>query len=388
MTTSPTPAPADHSIRPPSDTGASQVPCPVLWVTIAGYTTADVARQAVWRDNLTARANAALAGVPPDERIVLDAEAGLVVCFLSPPAVAARVAATLLASPGSDDDGLLKIGLAVGPVALVPARGDTLPRLLGDGVVVAERMNEFADAGQARASRAFVDAAQPDSAARARVFRPMGPCTDAQLRAHEVFAFDPREAGRLGETAAARTGKPPRFWRSPRVAASAVALSIATLVSAMVSTGSRPVAPPLPALSPPSVTSAAPETPAPVHSPLPPAREPLAPAAATVPDRAEARPSTPPPPAVAPIVTSHAPGKAGSRRSESPAAQKATVTLAISPWGEVHVNGNAVGVSPPLTEIGVPSGRVAIEVRNAGSAPYTETFTLQPGEKVHLRHKF
>lgn len=386
MTSSSPPPTAETASRFPADAGSGQIPCPVLWVTVAGYAAADVVQQAAWRDQLTERAEAALAGIPADQRIVLDIEAGLAVCFLSHPATATRVAASLLATDESVHSGPLKIGLAMGPVALVPARGDALPRLVGDGVVVAERMNEFAGPGEALACRAFVDATLPDSPARAKVLLPRGTRTDAQLRAHDVFLLDPLQMECLDGNAADAPAVGMPLWRSPRMAVAVATLSAVTLVSAMMTSaghGSRPSAAiRVAALAPPSKADIAP-MPAAIagsHAAL----------AAPATDLRTASPGQPshPTPSVttAPIVPASPPH--GVKPPEPVAERKAVVSLAVSPWGEVFVNGKPAGVSPPLTEIDVKPGRVAVEVRNAGSVPYSETFTLQPGERVSLRHKF
>ena len=80
------------------------------------------------------------------------------------------------------------------------------------------------------------------------------------------------------------------------------------------------------------------------------------------------------------------------RRSESSVAaapvRDGTVTLAITPWGEVVVDGVARGVSPPLTQIGLPPGSHTIEVRNASSPPFSVRIDLRSGETISLQHRF
>jgi serine/threonine-protein kinase len=62
--------------------------------------------------------------------------------------------------------------------------------------------------------------------------------------------------------------------------------------------------------------------------------------------------------------------------------------LAVSPWGEIYVDGRKRGLSPPLSAIKLPPGRHTIEIRNAAFAPYTETVNLEANASVKLRHKF
>ena len=67
---------------------------------------------------------------------------------------------------------------------------------------------------------------------------------------------------------------------------------------------------------------------------------------------------------------------------------KATLALAVSPWGEVYVNGESVGVSPPLTALQLDAGRHRLEIRNDALEPYRRTVNLEPGKPLKIKHKF
>jgi len=67
---------------------------------------------------------------------------------------------------------------------------------------------------------------------------------------------------------------------------------------------------------------------------------------------------------------------------------RATVLLAIAPWGEVYVDGKLVGVSPPLNKIDLMPGRRTIEIRNGAFPAYTEQIELKAGQSIKIRHKF
>ena len=71
-------------------------------------------------------------------------------------------------------------------------------------------------------------------------------------------------------------------------------------------------------------------------------------------------------------------------------AQAATgiVRIAISPWGEVEVDGRRVGTSPPLTELNLPAGRHQIVVRNTDLPPYSVTLNVTADQPVTFKHKF
>jgi len=67
---------------------------------------------------------------------------------------------------------------------------------------------------------------------------------------------------------------------------------------------------------------------------------------------------------------------------------KATLSLAISPWGEVFVDGQNMGVSPPLNTLQLEAGRHTVEIRNQAFAAYRETVIVKPGQSLKIKHKF
>jgi serine/threonine-protein kinase len=66
----------------------------------------------------------------------------------------------------------------------------------------------------------------------------------------------------------------------------------------------------------------------------------------------------------------------------------ALVLLAISPWGEVLVNGKPAGVSPPMSELQLRPGKYRIEVRNGAFKPYEEDVELASNQTIRIKHKF
>ena len=65
-----------------------------------------------------------------------------------------------------------------------------------------------------------------------------------------------------------------------------------------------------------------------------------------------------------------------------------TVTLAVSPWGEISVDGSSRGVSPPLTQLTLPPGVHTIEIRNGSAAPFVARVEIKSGETLGLQHRF
>ncbi|MGZ5133004.1 MAG: PEGA domain-containing protein, partial [Caldimonas sp.] len=65
-----------------------------------------------------------------------------------------------------------------------------------------------------------------------------------------------------------------------------------------------------------------------------------------------------------------------------------TVKIAISPWGQVEVDGAPSGAAPPLTELTLAEGRHQIVVRNGDFAPYVASIDIAAGQVIALRHRF
>src|SRR3954465_12200621 len=74
------------------------------------------------------------------------------------------------------------------------------------------------------------------------------------------------------------------------------------------------------------------------------------------------------------------PGKAG--------APPATIVFAVSPWGEIVVNGKSRGVTPPMKSLKLEPGKYKIEVRNTTFPAHTENLDLKARDEVTVRHKF
>ena len=82
--------------------------------------------------------------------------------------------------------------------------------------------------------------------------------------------------------------------------------------------------------------------------------------------------------------------RAGPAAVAPPSATAATGTLqlAISPWGQVEIDGQGVGTTPPLTRLTLPQGTHQVTVRNADFPPLQVTVQVHPDQAVTLRHRF
>ena len=64
------------------------------------------------------------------------------------------------------------------------------------------------------------------------------------------------------------------------------------------------------------------------------------------------------------------------------------VQLAISPWGQVEIDGQAMGTSPPLSKLTLAAGTHTVTIRNADFPPLVTTVTVDADRPVTLRHRF
>ncbi len=85
-----------------------------------------------------------------------------------------------------------------------------------------------------------------------------------------------------------------------------------------------------------------------------------------------------------------------ARRNVEPTAAPAPVAapppgrvrLAISPWGEIEVDGRVAGITPPLVNLDLPAGAHHITIRNGDFPPYTTQIEVSADQPVTLRHRF
>ena len=64
------------------------------------------------------------------------------------------------------------------------------------------------------------------------------------------------------------------------------------------------------------------------------------------------------------------------------------VRIAVSPWGEIEVDGRPLGTSPPINELALSEGRHQIVIRNTDFPALATTVIVTPGQPYSLKHKF
>jgi class 3 adenylate cyclase len=77
-----------------------------------------------------------------------------------------------------------------------------------------------------------------------------------------------------------------------------------------------------------------------------------------------------------------------SLQSQTPSVSNATIQFAVSPWGEVYVDGKRKGTSPPLSSVTIAPGKHRIEIKNMSLPPYSQTHEIKSNEKLKISHKF
>ena len=127
---------------------------------------------------------------------------------------------------------------------------------------------------------------------------------------------------------------------------------------------------------------------------------PAAPSPAIVPLVVEVAPVTMPEPLVPPITSAVAKPKPRTAPTADvrpaavlptaavQAAATGTLQLAVSPWGQIEVDGNPVGTTPPMTRLTLPEGTHHVTVRNEDFAPYSITVQVSADKPALIKHRF
>ena len=286
----------------PADTAAAAV----VFLALEDFARQPVAAQVKLKERLEALLARSIEPLAAEDRIVADTAEGAAVVVLGSPTDALMLArrARRGARDAAEPFGL-RVGVNHGPVGVATdSAGEVV--VVGDGVGAGASIAAFAQPGQVLASRAFREALDATDPERAERLRPGGSFTDAALRAHEVYAFDPASESATADTAPA-SGR--------RRVILLAALAVIGILGAGVAVR-------------------------------------------------------------------------GARRAAVRARQPATVEFAITPFGEVHVDGEPKGRTPPLTRLELSPGKHTVEVRHPGFAPLTLQVELDPGERATLRHAF
>ena len=80
-------------------------------------------------------------------------------------------------------------------------------------------------------------------------------------------------------------------------------------------------------------------------------------------------------------------GRLARQRYEA-ARRPALIHLDIKPAGEIFIDGQLHGTTPPMLDLSLPPGPHSIEVRSGRFPPLRLDVQLQPGEELQLKHSF
>ncbi|MEX0959019.1 MAG: adenylate/guanylate cyclase domain-containing protein [Burkholderiales bacterium] len=388
--------------------------CSVLFLDIVEYSRKPVAEQIRLKDRFNALIAEAIRDVPASDRIILDTGDGVAVNFLGDPEDALFVAMSLRDSFAPEPDAPptlpARIGINLGPVRLVRDLNGQ-PNIIGDGINVAQRVMGFARPGQIVVSRSYYEVVSHISEGYGQLFQYEGSRTDKHVREHEIYSVgysqaraslirspaeraqaSTREGAQQAATANIAAGnlwKKIEPWLNNRsIAYGTATLSVGAFALALLLNFLGPEQP-VEERQPLSDTQQSAEQKPEVRE-VPgeetgifgfPRRDPekrSGETAAVAERESESGPQSP---------------STTSRENQTaPTAQRsannAVIALAITPWGEVYVDGQRVGVSPPVKEVRVAPGRRSIEIRNGEFPVYTQTIDLQAEDRIRIRHKF
>jgi hypothetical protein len=160
----------------------------VAFIRIPHFDTHSAADQASLKEKLEARTKAAIAAVPANDRLVLDAEDGLaLVLFGEEPGPALNMAQAIHRGDGQSP---MQVGLSYGPLAIT-SRGPEA-RVFGDGLSAASAAARFATPEKLLVTENFAKALQLSAPGRARELADAGEFTDTRVRMHAFFTPEAR----------------------------------------------------------------------------------------------------------------------------------------------------------------------------------------------------
>ncbi len=330
--------------------------CSIAFLDIVEYSKKPVSEQMVLKQSFNTLVGKALAPVETRDRVVLDTGDGAAITSLGDPEDALAVSMAIRDAAAAQSGLLVRMGINLGPVRLVRDLNSQL-NIIGDGINVAQRVMSFAEPGQLLVSRSFYEVVSCLSRDYEKLFGYVGARTDKHVRAHEVYSVG---NGKLPERPVETV--PPRAGERAAAALAAlfapgpfgvlrVTLLVAPLLFAALVAGAAQIRAKRDMFAE------------------------LAPVAASAP-----KPAKP--------VAARTETNTVAKLATTPGAAAGKVQLAISPWGEILVNGKSRGVSPPLKVLELPAGNHTIEIRNANFPPHVERVIVRAGEQVPIRHRF
>jgi hypothetical protein len=335
----------------------------VLYLRLGEFATKAVVEQARMRAQLEAVVATGLSVLPERDRVVVDSVDGIALVVLDNALGALKAAERCL-----DAAAVLPLCMGAGHGAVATTMGDgKVQGLLGDGLHSAAVAAGFAAPAQLLTTRAFRAAVAQQAPVRQADLVRAGTFSDANVRTHELFALDRLArrrrrrrlmtfgaAGVVALLVAGGVGRLAYRQEGPFAPRAEVALSVSPGGEVFLDGKSQGSVPPLTALRMRHGTHLLEIR----HGDDPPFRRELV-----------LQPGER-------IALSHV---------FTPLPQ---MLFAVSPAGEIFVDGVARGAVGTVQRLEVKEGVHTVEVRHAGYPPYRAQVTLKRGQQVTIKHVF
>jgi serine/threonine protein kinase len=196
-------APSVPGTSSPSSVQRRNLLCTIMFLDLVGYSVRSVDDQVALKKLFNELIAKALKGIPDDTRIAIDTGDGAAICFMGDPEEALNSAMLLRDLLGQRYGAVLsvRIGLHMGPVRVIADINDRV-NVVGDGINVAQRIMDFAQANQVLVSRSYYDVISRITDDTADLFQYLGQYEDKHGRLHEVYSVAQvvRGAGHTGTT--------------------------------------------------------------------------------------------------------------------------------------------------------------------------------------------
>jgi serine/threonine protein kinase len=207
-------AAAGHAASVPGPSGPSSAQrrnllCTIMFLDLVGYSVRSVDDQVALKKLFNELIAKALKGIPDDTRIAIDTGDGAAICFMGDPEEALDSAMLLRDLLGQRYGAILsvRIGLHMGPVRVISDINERV-NVVGDGINVAQRIMDFAQANQVLVSRSYFDVISRITDDTADLFQYLGQYEDKHGRLHEVYSVAQVVRGAAGHTGTTRREGP------------------------------------------------------------------------------------------------------------------------------------------------------------------------------------